>query len=93
MRLRSPNQRSAITLAALIGLAVIGGFTTAEAGIIRQPPGATDAQPAATDVGAARKLRHARRPARSNADSMASQPPERPSFGYGFHDNSSYGGG
>jgi hypothetical protein len=93
MRLRSPNHRDVITLAALVGLA-IGGSFAAEAGAIRQPPGATSGQLANTDFSAARKQRHSRRaPARSNADSMASQPPDRPSFGYGVGDNSRYGGG
>ena len=93
MRLRSPNHRDVIALAALVGLAVGGSFA-AEAGVSRQPPGATSEQLANTDVSAARKQRHARRPARkSNADSMASQPPDRPSFGYGVGDNSTYGGG
>jgi hypothetical protein len=93
MRLRSPNHRDVITLAALIGLAVGGSFA-AEAGPLRQSPGATAKQLADTDFSAARKQRHVRRPpVRSNADSMASQPPDRPSFGYGVGDNSTYGGG
>lgn len=93
MRLRSPNHRSVFMLAALVGLAV-GGSTAAKADAFKQPPGATGGQATATDFSAARKQRQTRRPPiRDNADSMANQPPDRPSFGYGVGDNSTYGGG
>lgn len=88
------NPRSVAALAALIGLAIVGSFATADAGYVGQRSGTVGAQIAATDFSAARKQRHARRPpSRSNADPVASQPPDRPSFGYGVGDNSRYGGG
>lgn len=82
-------------VAAVIGLAIGGsvlasGVADARASQLTVSP----ARAQWTDVSAARKQRHTRRPPiRNNADSMASQPPDRPSFGYGVGDNSTYGGG
>ena len=95
MRLHSPQRQIRLVLAAVAGLAIGGSFIgSGEARAAESVAVAGPAPAGATDVSAVRRQRHVRRPPiRSNADSMASQPPDRPSFGYGVGDNSTYGGG